>query len=153
MNEFIWSIRVYYEDTDAAGIVYYANYLKFMERARTEWLRDMGFEQTQLKQEHKMIFVVRKFSIDYFKPALFNDILYIKTRMTQLGKASMIMTQEVLRDAEILCRAVVKLAAINAINQRPQAMPPDIIKALGNSQKIKYQGQPLGIAPTGNENL
>jgi len=130
MNEFIWSIRVYYEDTDAGGIVYHANYLKFMERARTEWLRDRGFEQTQLKQQHNLIIVVRKISIDYFKPALFNDILYIKTHITQLGKASMTMTQEVLRDAEILCTAVVKLAAINAINQRPQALPPDIIKAL-----------------------
>jgi len=132
MKEFIWSIRVYYEDTDAAGIVYYANYLKFMERARTEWLRYLGFEQTQLKQQHNLIFVVRKISIDYLKPALFNDLLHIKTRLTRLGKISLTMTQEVLRDAEILCVAEVKLATINAINRRPQALPPDITTTLIN---------------------
>jgi acyl-CoA thioester hydrolase len=130
MNEFIWPIRVYHEDSDAAGIVYYANYLKFMERARTEWLRDMGFEQTQLKQQHNLIIVVRKISIDYLKPALFNDLLHIKTRIIQRGKASMTMAQEVLRDTEILCTAAVKVAAINVNNQRPQPFPPDILKAL-----------------------
>ncbi|MEN8216243.1 MAG: tol-pal system-associated acyl-CoA thioesterase [Pseudomonadota bacterium] len=130
MNEFIWPIRVYHEDSDAAGIVYYANYLKFMERARTEWLRDMGFEQTQLKQQHKLIIVVRKISIEYLKPALFNDLLHIKTRVTQRGKVSMTMAQQVLRDTEILCTAVVKVAALNVNNQRPQQFPPDILKAL-----------------------
>ncbi len=130
VNEFVWPIRVYYEDTDAAGIVYYANYLKFMERARTEWLRELGFEQTQLKQQYHLIFLVRHMSIDYLKPALFNDLLHIKTNLTQLGKVRMVMAQQVQRDAEILCTAVIKIAAINVINRRPQAIPPNVLNVL-----------------------
>jgi acyl-CoA thioester hydrolase len=130
MKEFLWQLRVYHEDTDTGGIVYHANYLKFMERARTEWLRDLGFEQTQLKQQHNLIMVVRKMSIDYLKPALFNDLLHITARVTKMGKVSLTMTQQVLRDAEILCAADVKLAAINATNMRPKPLPSDIIKAL-----------------------
>ena len=72
---FSWPVRVYYEDTDSGGVVYYANYLKFMERARTEWLRAHGFEQTRLADEHRVIFVVREVQIKYLKPALFNDLL------------------------------------------------------------------------------
>ncbi|OQY56593.1 MAG: tol-pal system-associated acyl-CoA thioesterase [Candidatus Parabeggiatoa sp. nov. 2] len=130
MNEFIWPIRVYYEDTDAGGFVYHTNYLKFMERARTEWLRELGFEQTQLRAQYNLVFVVRQLSIDYLKTALFNDLLHINTSLTHMGKVRMTLTQQVLRDAEILCTAVVKIAAINVIKQRPQAIPPDILKAL-----------------------
>lgn len=104
-----------------------------MERARTEWLRNLGFEQTQLKQQHNLIIVVRKFSIDYLKPALFNDLLHIKSKITHTGKASIIMTQQVLRDTDILCNAVVKLAAINFVKLHPQRFPPEIIKALQNN--------------------
>jgi acyl-CoA thioester hydrolase len=130
MNEFIWPVRVYYEDTDASGFVYHTNYLKFMERARTEWLRELGFEQTQLRAQYNLVFVVRQLSIDYLKTALFNDLLHIKTSLTQMGKVRFTLTQQVLRDAEILCTAVVKIAAINAIKPRPQPIPPDILKAL-----------------------
>jgi acyl-CoA thioester hydrolase len=72
---FIWPVRVYYEDSDAGGIVYYANYLKYMERARTEWLRSLGFEQIKLSRDHNLIFVVRALAIEFLRPALFNDLL------------------------------------------------------------------------------
>ena len=90
MNDFIWPLRVYYEDSDAGGVVYYANYLKFMERARTEWLREKGFNQIALKQQHNSIIVVRKISIDYLKPAFFDDLLTITVHISKIGKASII---------------------------------------------------------------
>ena len=123
-------IRVYYEDSDAGGIVYYANYLKFMERARTEWLREKGFEQTVLKQQHNMIITVRKISIDYLKPAFFNDLLTVSVSLTKIGKASIIMAQQVQREAEVLCTADVKLASINATTMRPKAFPSNILNLL-----------------------
>ncbi len=130
MKEFIWSVRVYYEDTDAAGVVYHANYLKFMERARTEWLREMGIEQTQLKQQYNCIFVMRQISIDFLKPALFNDLLDVSVSITQLGKASLTIAQQVLRDTDIICTAVAKVAAVNAVSLRPQKLSPNLLKAL-----------------------
>ena len=130
MDDFIWPIRVYYEDSDAGGVVYYANYLKFMERARTEWLRNKGFDQTGLKQQHNLIIVVRKISINYLKPAFFDDLLTISVHLSKIGKASIIMAQQVQREAEIICTADVKLASINAVTLRPQAFPSDILNVL-----------------------
>ena len=130
MNEFIWPIRVYYEDSDAGGVVYYANYLKFLERARTEWLRDKGFEQTALKQQYNLIIVVRQISIKYIKPAFFDDLLTISVHISKMGKASIIMAQEVQRDTEIICTAEVKLAGVNAVTMRPQAFPLDVFNVL-----------------------
>lgn len=130
MNDFIWPIRVYYEDSDAGGVVYYANYLKFMERARTEWLRNKGFEQTLLKQQYNLIIVVRKISIDYLKSAFFDDLLTITVRLSKMGKASLIMAQEVQREADIICTAEVKLASVNAVSLRPQAFPSDVFNVL-----------------------
>jgi len=130
MDDFIWPLRVYYEDSDAGGVVYYANYLKFMERARTEWLRNKGFEQTALKQQHNLIIVVRKISVDYLKPAFFDDLLTITVHLSKIGKASIIMAQQVQREAETICTANVKLGSINAVTLRPQAFPSDILNVL-----------------------
>ena len=130
MSDFVWPIRVYYEDTDAVGVVYHTNYIKFMERARTEALRDKGIEQPQLKQLHNIVFAIRKISVDYLKPAYFNDLLNITVRMTKLGKASLVMAQQVLRESEILCQGTVKIGVINVINQRPHSMPFDIFQKL-----------------------
>ncbi len=130
MNEFIWPIRVYYEDTDAGGIVYYANYLKFMERARTEWLREKGFEQTALKQQYNLIIVVHQISIKYIKPAFFDDLLTITVHISKMGKASLIMAQKVLRETEIICTAEVKLAGVNAVTLRLQEFPLDVFNRL-----------------------
>jgi len=130
MDKFIWPIRVYYEDSDAGGVVYHSNYLNFMERARTEWLRNKGFNQTALKQEYNLIFVLRKISVDYLKPAFFDDLLTITVQIIKIGKASIIMAQQVQREAEIICTADVKLASINAVTLRPQAFPSDILNLL-----------------------
>jgi acyl-CoA thioester hydrolase len=129
-NEFMCPVRVYYEDSDAGGFVYHTNYLKFMERARTEWFRHLGFEQTQLREQYHLIFVVRKLSIDYLKPAFFNDLLNVTSDLTQLGKVSMTFSQQVLRDAEVLCEATVKIATFDIIKQRPQPFPLEIYKIL-----------------------
>ncbi|HEY0338651.1 MAG TPA: YbgC/FadM family acyl-CoA thioesterase, partial [Burkholderiales bacterium] len=94
---FIWPVRVYYEDTDAGGVVYYANYLKFTERARTEWLRAAGFEQTDLAEAHGVIFVVRAFAIDYLKPARFNDTLQVSVELTKVGAGQIDLAQRVSR--------------------------------------------------------
>jgi len=130
MDKFIWPIRVYYEDSDAGGVVYHSNYLNFMERARTEWLRNKGFNQTALKQQYNLIFAVRKISVDYLKPAFFDDLLTITVQIIKIGKASIIMAQQVQREAEIICTADVKLASINAVTLRPQTFPSDILNLL-----------------------
>ncbi len=134
MKQFIWPVRVYHEDTDGGGVVYYANYLKFMERARTEWLRDLGIEQTQIKQQYNMIFVVRKLTIDYLKPALFNDLLQVTSHLIHIGKVSITMNQQISRDeGTLLCKAEVKIASINTTNQRPLRFPAAIMKILTDS--------------------
>ena len=123
MNEFTWQIRVYYEDTDAIGMVYYANYLKFMERARTEWLRALGFEQSLLKAQYDFAIVVRHIDVDYLKPALFDDLLTVHTRLHKLGKASMSVFQSIQRESVILSQGTIRLAGIDANTMRPKAFP------------------------------
>jgi acyl-CoA thioester hydrolase len=98
VTEFSWPVRVYYEDTDSGGVVYYANYLKFMERARTEWLRSLGLEQDRLIHEEGIIFAVRSVQVDYLKPALFNQLLSVSAEIIETGKASLTFKQEVVVD-------------------------------------------------------
>ncbi len=129
-KEFIFPVRVYYEDTDAAGVVYYANYLKFMERTRTEWLRQLGFEQTDLRQKHQIIFVVKHVNIDYRRPAKFNDMLQITTQVLKLGKASITVLQKVKRTDNDLCTAIIKLGCVHIDNFRPHPLPFVILEAL-----------------------
>ena len=124
---FSWPIRVYYEDTDSGGVVYHANYLNFMERARTEWLRALGFEQTMLKSELGIIFVVHSMTITFKSPALFNDMLEIKSQRVKLGFGSMEFLQTIMRDSQILLEATVKLACVDAVTFKPIAIP-EIIK-------------------------
>ena len=128
-NEFFWPVRVYYEDTDSGGVVYYANYLKFMERARTEFLRSLGFEQDQLKQEQGVIFAVHSLSAQYKKPAVFNDELIVNTKITALGKASLTFQQSIARtsDSTDLCAAEIKIACLHAEQFSPAAMPQQIL--------------------------
>src|SRR3970040_1078279 len=90
-QHFSWPVRVYYEDTDLGGVVYYANYLKFMERARTEWLRALGFEQTTLAREHGVVFVVSSLTIDYLQPAAFNDELAVTVELEKLGAGQIVL--------------------------------------------------------------
>lgn len=123
-------IRVYYEDTDAAGIVYYANYLKFAERARTEILRARGVEQTELMRSHKIGFVVRKVTAEYLKPAMLDDLLTIETVVSDITKATLTMRQTIKKAAEILVEIEVRIAVVNQENGRVARMPEHVFKAL-----------------------
>ncbi|MDR9437261.1 MAG: tol-pal system-associated acyl-CoA thioesterase [Thiohalophilus sp.] len=132
MNEFLWPVRVYYEDTDAGGVVYYANYLKFMERARTEWLRTLGFEQDELIAQHNVLFAVRRVTLDYRQPARFNDKLLVSASVTEAGKASLTFTQAIRREANnvLLCDGQVKIASLNALTFRPRTIPEELQRKL-----------------------
>ena len=122
-------VRVYYEDTDAAGIVYYANYLKFAERARTEMLRDLGFDQVRIKAEHDVAFAVRACKADYLRPARFDDELTVHTDVEKVGGASIGLVQTVCRGDETL---VVMHIALVCIRQDGRAgrIPPDVRSTL-----------------------
>jgi len=130
MTIFHWPIRVYYEDTDAGGVVFYANYLKFFERARTEMLRDMGFEQDQLIAEQNIIFVVRTVQIDYLTPARFNDALETTAEVTQAKKVSLNFEQTVTRNGEVLCKGNIRIACLDAKTMKPKAIPPQLLEKL-----------------------
>ncbi len=120
---FVFPVRIYYEDTDAGGVVYHANFLRFMERARTEWLRELGYELTALEQEFGFLFAVRSVDIDYLSPAHLNDLLKIEVSIARQGKASLDIDHKVHRDETLVCRARIKLAGIAADSFRPMALP------------------------------
>lgn len=122
--------RVYYEDTDLAGIVYYANYLKFIERARSEWVRTLGLDQAQLKAETGVVFAVRHLTADYLSPAKFDDVLTITTQVLKTSGARMALDQRVLRRGVLLFDARVTLVAIGA-NGAPARLPKTLRSALG----------------------
>ena len=124
------TIRIYYEDTDLAGVVYYANYLRFIERGRTEALRDLGIDQAALKRDRGLVFVVSRLTIDYLSPAVFDDVLEVRTRITRLRGASLEMAQEVWRGGECLSRAAVTIACIGG-DGRPRRLPGDVRERLG----------------------
>jgi acyl-CoA thioester hydrolase len=124
------TLRVYYEDTDLAGVVYYANYLRFIERGRSEALRGGGIDQAALKRDLGLVFVVRSLSIDYLSPARFDDLLEVRTRVTRLRGASVEMGQEIWRGADPLIRATVTVACMDAAG-RPQRLPEAVRLALG----------------------
>ena len=121
--DFAFPVRIYYEDTDAGGVVYHANFLRFMERARTEWLRELGYELDKLEQEYGFLFAVRSANIDYLKPAYLNDSLSIRVSLVRKGKASLEIDHEVYRNETLLCRARIKLAGLAAESFRPMALP------------------------------
>jgi acyl-CoA thioester hydrolase len=116
-------IRVYYEDTDAGAVVYYANYLRFMERARTEWLRALGFEQDELSRRDGVIFAVRSATIEFLKPARFNDLLQVTVQIGRRGHASLTFMQQVRRAALTLCEGEVKVACLDAASLAPRPIP------------------------------
>lgn len=126
-------MRVYYEDTDAGGVVYYANYLKFCERARTEWLRDCGFDQRTLLDERHLAFVVRSLEAEFRRPALLDDEIEVVTRVAALGRASIVFDHEVRRRDATLFSARVKVACVELPGPRPVAVPQDIRLAAGRS--------------------
>lgn len=127
---FHWRVRVYYEDTDAAGVVYYANYLRFFERARTEWLRAAGFEQTALRDDHGIVFVVRALAVEYLRPARFNDVLDVSVAIADARASVLDLAQSVLRDGELLVTASVRIACVNTSSFKPVRIPKLILEKL-----------------------
>ena len=131
-DTFSFPIRIYYEDTDTAGVVYYANYLKFFERARTEWLRTMGFGQADMARTDGKAFVVRAASTRYLKPARLDDVLTIHSRITRVGRASLEFSQWCERDGETLATGQIEVGCVSLDTLRPCAMPGPISARLSS---------------------
>lgn len=123
-------LRVYYEDTDLAGIVYYANYLKYIERGRSEFIRDLGIDQVALKADHDIVFAVRRVEADYLKPALFDDVLEVQTSLENQSSARICLRQNVVRGDEILFSSQVTLVCLTGAG-RPTRLPAALVTVLG----------------------
>jgi acyl-CoA thioester hydrolase len=133
---FEWPVRVYWEDTDAGGIVFYANYLKFFERARTEWLRSLGVEQHALRTQTGGMFVVSETQVKYHRPALLDDVLRVTAHLTQSGKASLTIAQQAWRRGlagepdTLLCEGQIRIGWVHAHSMQPQRIPIAILERL-----------------------
>ncbi len=141
ITQFSWPVRVYYEDTDAGGVVYHSNYLNFMERARTEWLRALGFEQTELRETLGVIIVVHSLSIAFKSPAYFNDLLEVHCDITKIGRGSIEIAQTIKRNGAVLIDAHVKAAFVNAATFKPVGIPEKIKEAMLKEALIKSQSE------------
>ncbi|MCO6426832.1 tol-pal system-associated acyl-CoA thioesterase [Nitrosomonas communis] len=120
---FFHPVRVYYQDTDTGGVVYHATYLNFMERARYEWLREMGFDVNTLIQAHQIIFMVRSLNIEYFKPAFLDDLLHVTVQVTEIGRSRITLFQQVLRDQVMLVSAIIHVVCVGVNNLKPVSVP------------------------------
>lgn len=131
-GSFTWPVRVYYEDTDCGGVVYNANYVKFMERARTEALRELGFQQSLLRDAEGILFVVAGIELQFVAPARFDDLLTVESRITKLGRTAMIWQQDIRRGQEEkpLSRGSVKIGCVDAVSLQPCRIPASIQAAL-----------------------
>jgi acyl-CoA thioester hydrolase len=127
---FRWPVRVYYEDTDAGGIVYYANFLKFFERCRSEWLRALGLEQRDLAAERGLQFVVAQLAVDYLRPARLDDVLAIEARIAEIARSYLVFDQQARRGDELLARATVKVACVDARRGVPARLPAELVSRL-----------------------
>ncbi|HEY1283603.1 MAG TPA: tol-pal system-associated acyl-CoA thioesterase [Steroidobacteraceae bacterium] len=134
MKGFSWPTRVYWEDTDGGGVVYYANYLKFLERARTEWLRSLGFAQSDLVKNPGVIFVVTTLHLDYRRPARLDDSLLITCVARPEGAASMTFEQRILRGDEVLIEGTVRVACLDAQSFRPRRLPTELVHAFAEKE-------------------
>jgi acyl-CoA thioester hydrolase len=133
LTAFVWQARVYWEDTDAGGIVYYANYLRFLERARTEWLRAHGVSQLALARDPGVVFSVVALEAQYRRPARLDDMLSISCEPRWQGGASLVFAQRIWRDpadAELLLSASVRVACLDAATLKPRRLPPVIVREL-----------------------
>jgi acyl-CoA thioester hydrolase len=120
---FVWNVRVYYEDTDAAGVVYYANYLKYLERARTEWLAAAGITLSALEGEHNAVFVVHRVEIDYRRPARLGDSLTVSVDLVEKSRVRLVVAQDIVRGRDSIANARVVLACLHRRTWRPMAIP------------------------------
>ncbi|MHB1949928.1 MAG: tol-pal system-associated acyl-CoA thioesterase [Acidiferrobacteraceae bacterium] len=123
-------VRVYYEDTDAGGVVYYANYLRFMERARSEWLRSLALDAVELARRDKVLFAVYRAEIDFKAPARLDDLLVVTARPVTMRRSGLSFEQEVFRESALLCRAEVKIACVDAADFRPRPIPESVLLRL-----------------------
>ncbi|HXQ31479.1 MAG TPA: tol-pal system-associated acyl-CoA thioesterase [Steroidobacteraceae bacterium] len=126
---FEWPVRVYWEDTDAGGIVYHASYLEFLERARTEWLRALGIDQRALRATERLQFAVVDMQIEWRRAARYDDLLTVTAQMAERGRATLKFAQTVLRGAELLLSATVRVAAIDAESLRPRRLPLELLNS------------------------
>jgi acyl-CoA thioester hydrolase len=133
---FSWLIRVYWEDTDAGGVVYHASYLRFLERARSEWLRSLGVSQHALRAESDVVFAVRSVRMEFLAPARLDDELTASVELTERGRASLTFRQQLVRvsDARVLVEAEVRAACLTASGFRPRALPADLLKNNKNQE-------------------
>jgi acyl-CoA thioester hydrolase len=133
-NHFALPIRVYYEDTDAGGVVYYANYLKYLERCRSEWLRHLGFDQRALASgagaEPGVVFVVAGVQVEYKRPARYDDHLTVSASIREHSKARLTFVQQVHRGDELLVDAIVRVACVDVASFKPTGLPPALAAAL-----------------------
>ena len=126
-DQFSWPVRVYYEDTDAGGIVYYGNYLKFMERARTEWLRSCGIDVARLADTDRLMFTVRAITLDFLKAARLSDNLDVSVAIVRIRKVSVELEQAIVRAGDVLCTGQVRLACVDVDTLKPKAIPKPIV--------------------------
>lgn len=125
-NNFLWQTRVYYEDTDAGGIVYYANYLKYFERARTEWLRSKGIEQQQMAKIEQLMFVVKNIHVDYYAPARLDDQLSVSVEVESIKSVSLYLLQKIWHNTTLLTACRVKIGCVHTLSLKPHALPPEV---------------------------
>lgn len=125
-------MRVYYQDTDAGGVVFHATYLNFLERARMEWMRARGFDARELASRCKLVFIVRQIHIAYVKPALLDDLLAVSAAVEKMGRAQVTFVQEVRRNGEVLMRATVNVACVAADSLKPMPFPENIRLSLAD---------------------
>jgi acyl-CoA thioester hydrolase len=154
---FRWPVRVYYEDTDAGGVVYYANYLKYFERCRTEWLRALGADQSALAREQGLQFVVARIQVEYVQPARLDDELAIEARALQIGRCSILFKQLARRGGDVLARARVTVACVDAQRRRPARLPQGLRSRIASSPppllfpacgRKEDQNEGAGLAPS-----
>ena len=138
---FMLPVRVYYEDTDAGGVVYHSNYINYFERARTEWLRQLGYELDELVENEQLIFVVRALNCEYFLPAKFNDELFVSAEIIEMGRTSILFEQKVMRTAKaedkktnsacvVLAKGNVTVVSVDALKFKPKRLPNYIMETL-----------------------
>jgi acyl-CoA thioester hydrolase len=128
--DFHWPVRVYWEDTDAGGVVFYANYLKFFERARTEWLRSLGIEQQALKNRTGAVFVVEETSVKYRRPARLDDALTITVNLVSLGRSSLTLAQQAWRGSDLMVEGRIRIACVDVTRFRPRRLPDELAASL-----------------------
>lgn len=138
---FVWPVRVYYEDTDSGGVVYYANYLRFFERCRTEWMRALGFGQRELAQRYGVAFVVAAAELQFLRSARLDDELLIDACIAERRLSYVVFEQQAMRGCELLCRTRVKVACVSAQTMKPARLPAALASALAGA------GEPLSRPP------